>query len=73
MLGMVPLDSLQLFGFVDSYFVFHDCASTKMATKKINEVQIWLVLAMMHHFSTRGFVHQSDQKEMTETTAHSNG
>jgi hypothetical protein len=28
-----------------SYFVFHDCASTKMATKKIDEVQIWLVLA----------------------------
>jgi hypothetical protein len=41
--------------------VFHDCASTKMATKKINDVQIWCVLAMMRHLLTRGVIYQSDQ------------
>ncbi len=53
--------------------MFHDCASTKMATNIIDEVQILRTLTMMCHLLTRGVVYQSDQKGMTETTAHSNG
>jgi hypothetical protein len=43
-----------------------------MATK-IDEVQIWLALAIMHHVLTRGVMYQNDQKGMTEITAHCNG
>ena len=56
-----------------SYFVFHYCALTITVTKKFDEVQILRTLVMMCHFLTRGVIYQSDLKEMTETTAHSNG
>ncbi len=53
--------------------MFHDCALTKNGNKKIDEVQILHALAMMRHFLTKGVIYQSDQKGMTETTAHSYG
>jgi hypothetical protein len=53
--------------------LFHNCASTKKATKKINEVQILRVFAMMRRVSTRDVIYPFDQKGLNETTVHSNG
>ncbi len=43
MLGMVRVNCSRLFGVLASYFVFHDCASTKMATKKLMRSKYLLV------------------------------
>jgi hypothetical protein len=73
MLGMVPVNSSRLFGYVGKLCCVSRLCFDKNGHKKINEVQIRLVLAMMRHFLTKGVRYQSDQKGMTETTAHSNG
>ncbi len=73
MLGMVPVNSLQIFGCVGKLFCVSQLCFDKNGDKKINDVQILRALAMMRHFLTKGVIHQSDQKGMTETTADSFG
>jgi hypothetical protein len=46
---------------------------TKMATKYIDEMQIWRASVLVRHFLTRRLSYQSDQKGLTETTVHSYG
>jgi hypothetical protein len=54
MFGMVPVNSLQLFGCVGELFCVSRLCFDKNGDKKIDEVQILLALAMMRHFLTRG-------------------
>jgi hypothetical protein len=43
----------------------------QIGNQKIDEVQIWCALAMMHHIQTRGVIYQSDQNGgLTATTVH---
>jgi hypothetical protein len=73
MLGTVPVNNPQLFGFVGGLFCVSQLCFNKNGDKKIDEVQILRALSMMRQFSTIGVIYRSDQKGMTETTAHSYG
>jgi hypothetical protein len=55
MLGTVPVNNLRLFGCVGKLFCVSPLCFDKNGGKKIDEVQIWLALAMMCHFSTSGY------------------
>jgi hypothetical protein len=73
MLGIVPVNSSQLFRCVGKLFCVSQLCFDKNGHKKNDEVQIWLALAMMCQLYTKGVVYQSDQIRMTKMTAHSNG
>jgi hypothetical protein len=72
-LGMVPVNSSQLFGCVGELFCVPQLCFNKNGNKKFDEDQILHALAMMRRFSTKGVTYQTDQKGLTETTVHSYG